>query len=227
MVMRKKNKSSKKVKVTKSKEPKVNQYELHFENWLQELMDKGDVIAYTPQPTTYKLYPPLTVTYSEQLKTKVKFHNWNVLRDITYTADFSFVVHKESELAKLIGDLKNDIEFVDPRDYLFFTTKKTRSGHYIVVVDVKPPSSAVQFSASLGSSRDFPIKQRILYDKQNVFINKVVPYGTANCLFAKTFTPERFYYTDKTGALRSVGKNKDKKPLYVPRLLKNWDAIKD
>jgi hypothetical protein len=207
------------------KEEKENEYEKNFEYWLQELLELDLILAYTHQPKTFELYPPLEVPYLEKLKTKDKPKFFNILRDIKYTADFSFIVNKNKNLAHLIGHLNKDFLYSDPREFLFYTTQVTRSGHPIVIVDIKPSSQATRFSSALGSSREFPVKQRILYDKQGIFVNKVVPYGSKDCLFGKTFTPENFYFTDKRTKIRSVPKDKDKKPLYVPILINSWKLI--
>ena len=43
-----------------------------------------------------------------------------------------------------------------------------------------------------------------MYEKHNIIVNKVVPIGTSTCLFAKTFLPRRYRFTDKSGQLRKL-----------------------
>lgn len=204
--------------MAKVEKDKVNLFEKYFEDWLLELEERGDVIMLEKHPQTFTLLSEVSLLYTQQLKTKVKDAYFNLFSSIVYTADFKFILHKDSPLCKFVTFIEPG-SLGDPRN-VFYCTSKTRTGNLIIYVDIKPPSRALKFSASLGSSREFPIKQRILYDTQNIYINKIVPYGQGKCLFSQTFTPKTFYYTESGKKVRSVGlNNKTKQQLYKPILL--------
>ena len=205
-------------------EEKINYYEHYFECWLQELQDAGIVVTYQKEPRTFRLFEQLPVTYLEQMKTKVKEHVWNLFQDVTYTADFKIVFNKKHKKShELVGHLNGAFGFNKPKDFIFLTTQFTRSGNPIVYVDVKPPADAIRFSGGFGSARDFPLKQRILYQYQDTYINKIIPYGAKECLFAKTFTPDAFYMTDKKTKIRAIKKHrKTKQELYKAVTITNF-----
>lgn len=185
-------------------EKKENQYEKHFKNWLEELKKEGLVINYKEQPFTFELFPSYVLEYKEQLKTKVKHLGFSLLRNIKYTPDFR--IEFSPDFPGLFG-VHEDFGFNDPRGFLLLYTKLNRKGNPIVYVDIKAHSSATRVSSKLASSREFPIKQRVLLENKKVFVNKVIPYGFKDAFFGKTFTPDSYYYTDKRTKVRSVGKN--------------------
>ena len=43
-----------------------------------------------------------------------------------------------------------------------------------------------------------------MYEKHNIIVNKVIPIGSSTSLFAKTFLPNRYKWTDKSGAIRQL-----------------------
>lgn len=205
-------------------EDKINYYEQYFECWLQELQDLGIIITYEKQPESFKLFEARSIAYLEQLKTKVNSKSWNLFQPIIYTADFKIVFNKNSPFVKnYVANLGEYFGTNAPQKFLFFTTKFTRTGHPVVIVDVKPPAQAIMFSKGMTSSTSFPIKQRVLYDTQDIYVNKVIPYGSRDCLFGKTFTPKKFFMTDTGKKVRAIPKHrKTKKPLYETRLIEEF-----
>lgn len=207
-------------------EEKVNEFELHTENWIIELMDAGEILSYEKHPSTFTVFPKMPITYYVHGKRKVSEKVFNLFQEIRYTADFKFIIRKDGVLARSVYFLNSEPGNDKPSNYLFYSTKKTRAGHYIIYVDVKPPPQAIRFSAAVGSSREFPIKQRCLMQFANIYVNKLVPYGMAKCLFSATFTPNSFYYTDKKIKVRAIPKNnKTKQPLYSTVLIDKFISL--
>ena len=76
-------------------------------------------------------------------------------------------------------------------------------------VDVKPTNSVQRKGGKVSSSITFPLKNRILWDRSRIYINKVVPMpmsgtGFKSALFIKTFTPQRYLLTDGGKQLRKI-----------------------
>lgn len=201
-----------------------NTTELYFEWWLDELKSNGFVKHYIREPQSILVRDSIPVCYNQHYKKKeIIVRNFNLFPAITYTPDY-LVIFDKSLLNKLFGYIKKSeldntyfLEDFNSEDLkpgnvysetLFYSSKKIETGehagHYIIYFDVKPPSAVLQFVGNLQSSRDFPTKSRMIFERYGVFINKVIPVGQKTDLFAKTFLPERFKYTDKSGQLRKL-----------------------
>ena len=192
----------------------INMTEVYFEWWLEELKSEGLVISYEREPKTFELYSALPIYYNQHYNRKEPIiKNFNLFQPVTYTPDYKVVFDKRM-LNKLFGTIDINSSEIDEwgfskpgsifQETLFYSTSNMKNGSFELWFDVKPPSSALRFSGSLGSSRDFPIKQRLVYEKFGIIINKVVPIGNKNSLFSKTFMPERYKWTDKSGQLRKM-----------------------
>lgn len=191
----------------------INNYELYFEWWLEELKSVGLVISYEHEPHTHVVQDAVPIFYKQYFKKKEPLHrNFDLVSPITYTPDYSVVFH-EKLLNKLFGyvDMEEkclvEEEVLDVgnvyQETLFYTTHRAFS-NFTIEFDVKAGSKAAQFSAKLGSSRDFPVKRALLLKNKGIIVNKVIPIGTSNCLFAKTFMPKRYRYTDSGTMLRKI-----------------------
>ena len=203
----------------------INMTEKYFEWWLEELKAIGLVISYEREPQTFTLFQPEPIFYNQHYKVKDPIvKSFNLFQPTTYTPDYK-VVFSSKLVNKLFGIIKRetkilyDLEFKEPgsvyQETLFYAMGSSEILYCIldasktednieVWFDVKPPAKALQFSGSLGSSREFPYNQRLMYEKHNIIVNKVVPIGTSTCLFAKTFLPRRYRFTDKSGQLRKL-----------------------
>ena len=194
-----------------AKEKKENMYELYFEWYLKALQSVGLVRNYTKEPESVMVLPPFVIHSSvHMVKKESKIATHEIFKMSTYTRDYDVEVHR-SLLEKLFGVIRkeNDVfilhetipkakgdAYYDFAYYYLFNPNEMNSDYVKVSFDVKPPAKALQFSGSLGSSREFPYNQKLMLYKHKIFVNKVIPVGTSTCLFAKTFTPERYFYTD-------------------------------
>lgn len=194
-----------------------NFFELYFEWWLEELKSVGLVISYEREVKTYEIVRPLPVYYRQYFTKKEPiFRDFNLIDPITFTPDYE-VVFSEKLVNKLFGVVMPDNTLLEPealekgnvyQETLFYTTESQRCfENYNLVFDVKPPANAVRFSASLGSSREFGSKRALLFQTNNIIVNKVVPIKQATSLFNKTFMPKRYRYTDSGSQLRKIQGN--------------------
>ena len=194
----------------------INMTEVYFQWWLEELKAVGLVISYEREPQSFVLYDAEPIFYNQHYKSKEPLvKNFNLFRPITYTPDYK-VIFSIKLVSKLFGYIDRqkkiicDYGFQEPgsvyQETLFYTCHDVDGfkGEIELWFDVKPPAKALQFSGQLGSSREFPYNQRLMYEKHNIIVNKVVPIGSSNSLFAKTFLPNRYKWTDKSGAIRQL-----------------------
>lgn len=213
---------------------KINSEEIYFGWWLDELQQAGLLHEHNAHPESFVIRDALPVYYEQHYRsnkpTIVK--NFNLFQPITYTADRR-VVFNATMADKLFGIIGNEnLLLHDPKleagsvydHVMFYGTFKSLirvNGESMAEIffDVKPPAAALRKSGKLGSSRDFPLKQRMLYETLNVYVNKVIPIGSKDCLFAKTFTPRRYLFQDSSGGVRKISK-------WKPRTLEAWLAIK-
>lgn len=216
-----------------------NMNETYFEWWALELKEIGLIKEIQHQPEKFILENPLPVFYEHKYKVKEPlFKSFNLFQGITYTCDYRLVFDIKL-LNKLFGVFMDDMVILKDNNIetgnvyqntLFYSTEislkfKDDSNKLETIemfFDVKPPSSALRYSGSLGSSRDFKFNQRMTYNKHNIYVNKVVPADGKNCLFNKTFIPKRYLYTDGGNQIR-----KKKSHLDYSKTLENYLTTKN
>jgi hypothetical protein len=144
----------------------------------------------------------------ESVKTKT------ILNGSTYKPD-AFIVWSDKSLGLFHTPFKIDDISVHNNPTPFFShAAKDKSGSlkYFSYTDVKSP-----YSGKNCSDSTFPINRKIVFEKYNIFINKTVlmpnkkKFVPSKYLFSATFTPERYFYTDKG---------------LKPRKISNFKAIK-
>ena len=198
---------------------KVNSYELYFEWWLQDLKRVGLVKSFDFEPEQVVVIEPAILfssVHSTRNQTFLTGHN--LLNASSYTRDYDVVFHK-SLLDVFIGLMVGDNGAYELKElherqkgdtyyefsyYYLLREHEVQGDWFTVSSDVKPPSKALQYSGALGSSREFPYNQKLMLEKHKIFVNKVIPIGSKTCLFAKSFTPTRFLFTDGGGKQRKI-----------------------
>lgn len=197
-----------------------NSFEIYFEWWLMELQKKGLVKKFEREPETLVVLQP-SIIYSTLhfVKKDSTFVSHNLCNTSSYTRDYDVLFHR-SLLDKFIGYLvpiekncyslqelhkrtKGD-SFFDFTYYYVQNPKEINSDWITVSFDVKPPASALRFSAKLGSSREFPYNQKLVLERYGIYVNKVIPVGSKECLFNKTFMPQRYLFTDSGKQERKI-----------------------
>jgi hypothetical protein len=149
-----------------------NKEELYFSYYLDELKKYDIIDSYTYEEETFKLSEDIKYTHMKytQLKTKVKKQaiTKSLLKPCTYTPDFIILANSPTD--GFFNIAANNPIFISTNDLKCY-------------VDVKG-----MFAGRTNSTQyTFPLKQKWMYQKYNIYTNKVVPEK----LFAKTFTPKK------------------------------------
>lgn len=173
--------------------------EIWFAWWLEDLRERKIIDWWQYHSQKWDISHGCDITWEEQGTRKVLLKKRSLLRDHTYTCDFSFRFFSGSfmNLGEKIG---NECRLVHPyRPELFVTTNRD----FVVHVDVKGAYVRME-----SQDAKFRIIQGIVWDKYGDYINRVVPHSTSKkmpaCLFRDTFTPRRFLFTDRTAKMRSI-----------------------
>jgi len=196
-----------------------------FDIWAQELIDAGyiDEVVTHPNVPTFELFPGLSKPFDKKKNV--------IMNPVAYTMDRIIRWN-----VKAMGIFCTPFDG-DPRDWNSCYFKPQYHGsedYYYSLVEVKGPTGNQK-----AYGQDFKFTQKWLWANTQQFVQKVMlapvkplknslPY-----LWATTFTPERFLYTDKL----STNKNKpipyrtipNKKgiPNWEVRSLKEFLAIKN
>ena len=172
-----------------------SQEELYFSWYLDELKEVGYIENYEAQPESYVLSEPAFYEYDKRLKTKTKTVVKKLIREHIYTADFRIAWAEKARglfFNKLIDRVDlSKIPFVS--NYYFTST-----------IEIKPT-----FDQN-NMTRLFTINQKWMYQKQGVYVQKIVPVK----LFSETFTPKRYLLTNKS--------LKPRKLKYTPETLEQF-----
>lgn len=185
-----------------------NNNETYFEWWLDDLKKFGIVHSYFREPETFLITEPIPIFYNQHYKQKKDFitKSFTLFNPISYTPDYLVYFNLKS-LNKFIGiidgkETLRDFENIIPGsvydwNFLYTTETEIINGELYLKVyfDVKPHYKS-NFSGTNSSNVSFPLKQYLIYKNQNIYVNKIIPTGSTKTLFAKTFVPSRYYFTD-------------------------------
>ena len=147
--------------------------EIALYNWCIEASQAGFINSWTEE---FPLYHPASIKLSDPVKDQ---GGKTILRAHEYTPDF-------------------DIWFTPlffetfPNMLKFFKISEEENGNKRVLIDVKGIFNMH------GGDRVFAINQKWVYQRANLYINKLVP----DDLFKETFVPIAELYTKKTHKLR-------------------------
>jgi hypothetical protein len=175
--------------------------ETYFEWYLKDLLASGIIVNYF-RPKPIEIVPPLeAVIHKKNTKNKIA----TILQGITYEADFVIEWNVESPHYEAFT---KSIDYLTEKTYSrpFFVHEAVQHPYPYSLVDVKPNFN----SSRAHSNTSFPIKQKLIALICGLYVHKIVlfPNGkkkaTKNHLFPATFTPSRFFYTDKDGSLRKI-----------------------
>lgn len=175
----------------------LNNQELYFYYWLEELYNHGYIDYIHNKQITYPLNNPLTITWNKQLKTKVKPVDVKLIKERSYTPDFIFRFSKKSKGIFYYEDSESNN--IRP----FFPNLNSDN---LIHVDTKG-----EYTRVYTSSITFGDRQAIMWDKHSIFVQVVKPYIRLGkkCLFETTFTPAKVI--TKEVFLRDDKKRKIKK----------------
>ena len=188
-----------------------NGIETYFEWYLNELSALGYVKHYSRESKSFVVRNESE--YGELVRFKRKspeIKQFNLFPKITYTPDY-FI--EWTPLAEYF--FFEEVNFTEVFQFgkpLFVAHRGTRdNGESFLYsyVDVKPTNSVVRRGGRVSSSVSFPFKQRMLWEQEKVYINKVVPIpmagtGFNSALFVKSFVPQRYLLTDGGRQIRKI-----------------------
>lgn len=158
-----------------------------FSWWLEEARNANLIVGWERWDTesSIEILPTVTKTVIKQLKTKKKYIEKVLLRNLSYTPDFQFLVERDGLFHR---ELFPDSKF---------------TGKYVtVIVDVK--SSVGNAYGNNQTAVTFPIIQKILYHLSGIYVYKV----TLKKLFKETWCPYKAYWMNnrKIPTKTSLGK---------------------
>lgn len=168
---------------TKKNQKKIIEYdgiifdsneELEFYHWVIEAEKYKFISSWKYNIESFLLSPKQTYTVEKKLKTKTKIVDKHLFNSHQYSPDF--IIYK-GENWNLIEDKVKLISLHNEREF---------------VIDVKGT-----FQRNDGA-RSFSINQKWMFDKYNIYVNKVIPEK----IFKLTWVPEKCRYTDKKKELK-------------------------
>lgn len=161
--------------------------EYHFSLWLTEALKYGLIEAWAYEPETFVISDQKFFNETVQMKTKKKYVPCKVFSnadDLTYTPDFKFILTTKGVMLF---------------SHVLRVPIHCQLGHFdIIYVDVKG-----KYNFYGGDHRAFFLKQRMMYERHNIFVPKIEP----NSFFRKTFAPEsmRWMKNRKVPTLTQLG----------------------
>lgn len=174
--------------------------ELQFSWFLDDLKHCGYVSSYNYEPTTFKLFESIKTKWQKVNSKGFKDVDAHLTAEMNYTPDF-FITFTE----KAFGVFCNGLP-CKKRPYFLHCNIDPITNTATCVVDVKGSARNGQNTRNF-SQFSFPLKQKILLDKFDIYAQKVIPEK----LFKDTFIPSRLFYTDGGTMLRKLTKYKNSK----------------
>lgn len=190
---------------------KENDVERFFRWYAEELKHYGYVKRIDREAEKLEVLPAFTYKREKHFKSKQNtYEEFNLLPESNYTYDFR-IIWNESALNIFTEVFYKGGHFRFGRP-LFVSHYIELNGVREIVsyVDVKPHSAAAQFGGGkLSTFYTFPFVQKFLLLTRGLYINKIIPtntgkHGINTCLFAVSFTPNRYRFTDASQQLRKI-----------------------
>ena len=174
--------------------------ERYFYDWLTDLKAESFVEEVIAEPE-YKLLDPVKIRTKKQLKTKVKEEESLLMHGLSYKPDFEIVWNEEKARGIFCfceGDVleKSFSKSIES----MMVARKTADGKLVSTIDIKGTFAARHNSSTIK----FPLLQKFLYNLKGIFVQKVMPLHKTRGLFASTFTPQSYWYTEKKKQLRKT-----------------------
>lgn len=170
----------------------LNNQELYFYYWLEELYKNGYIDYIEKNQQTFDLNDDVVFNWNKQLKTKIKPMSFNLIKQRNYTPDFIFNFTKKAE-------------------GIFYFTEETPLSKRLYFPMVNPNNKVLvdtkgEFTRIYTSSITFGDRQAIMWNRHDLYVQIVKAYirEGKKCLFQETFTPAKVRYAE-------VYKRNDKK----------------
>jgi len=158
--------------------------ELMMYYFLEELLVNKYINSFDYHPESIGLSD--LVKYKWYNKTNIT-KEFTLLREHIYTYDYEIVWNINKSHNIFYNNINDNIKL----DKIPFITQND-----ISKIEIKPAWDAQNMT------RLFSINQKWLYQKYDIYVQKIIPIGDNKCLFAKTFTPKEALYTAKQRKLK-------------------------
>ena len=169
--------------------------EVFFQWWLDDLEEEGLLEKVQYEEVKYTIFDKVDLPWQEQMATMVKDRKYNALQQATYTPDWILAFKKE-----MVGVLVGGVPVhKKKKPFFMFCEYEDLTDLPIVTIDVKGGRGGKQKNAS---EHTFPFKQKMMWTKFRIYVHTV----RIDELFSKTFTPHRYFYTNKNGRKRKISK---------------------
>lgn len=154
--------------------------ELHFSYFLNDLKDKGFIVDWYKNTTSYSLTEGLFIEYIKPMKKVAnKVLKQTLLAPSTYTPDF-VIEWNDKALGIFVTDISKPIKEKISTEFI--------CQNMISVVEIKGAWDNNNMTRLVMNNI------KVVWDKHSVYVNLIkVPN-----IFNKLFTPERYFMTDKT-----------------------------
>jgi len=162
-----------------------------FDIWAQELVDTGyiDEIVTHPDVPTFQLFEGLSKPYDKKKNV--------ILHPVVYTPD-RIIKWNNKAVGIFISPFHRDGKVWDSCYFNPQLQESSEGNFYYSLIEVKGPTGNQK-----AYGQDFKFTQKWLWQNTNQFVQKVMLSPVKPLkkdlayLWATTFTPERFLYTDK------------------------------
>jgi hypothetical protein len=180
-----------------------NPGEMYARWYFEELIEHGFVKRINREAETMLVLPKQTHYKVKHNKVKKDTADRiTLLPDISYTYDFRVIWTKKAVNIFTEIYVEGAPFMFDVPPFISHLIKIDDVNEFVSYIDVKPHAAAAKFGGgNLASFYTFPFVQKFLMHKYGLYINKMVPtntgkHGITTCMFAKTFVPNRYLFTD-------------------------------
>jgi hypothetical protein len=173
--------------------------ELYFSWWLQELQENGFIECWEFEPVQTELLPEVVyvnhVNYEKRKQPAVKLVDKTLFQNVEYTTDFIITWNRELiDLTKF-----NKMMFQKEQTVLYQSNfGLVIDENYTSYIDIKGSFAGKNNNSAIT----FPIKQKLMWDKQKVYVQKIIPVDKPKSLFNTTFYPLRYFKVDSGNSAR-------------------------
>lgn len=188
----------------------TNDIEMYFEWWLAELETAGFIESYSREAETMLIIPPYIHEREKHFKSKANTpEDFALIKSLEYTYDYRIIWNQKAiYVFTEVIEAGVPFRFGQP-PFVSHWMQIDGFTELVSYVDVKPHFIAAQYNGAMSSFYTFPLIQKMLMFTRSIYINKAIPintgkYGVNTCLFAKTFTPNRYLFTDKAAQQRKI-----------------------
>lgn len=188
---------------------KENEGEMYARWFFEELVEYGYLKRFDRESELLNVLPAKVHKREKHfVKNRNLLENFILTKEANYTYDYRLIWDEKS--IHIFTDVYENGGFFKYGQPHFISQWIVINGQKELVsyVDVKPHAAVAKFGGNLASYYTFPFVQKILMITRDLYINKMIPvnsgkHGISTCMFAQTFTPNRYRFTDGGTQLRS------------------------